>query len=706
MTPSPAAEHRASRIGRIRIAGLAFVVAWTVLIGAQPRVLARLSAAGFDAWQALMPRAVVSMPATVVAIDEKSVAALGRWPWPRTRLAALVESIGRQRPAALGLDLYMPEPDRLSPDRVLAELGEVPAAAASAIAAMPTNDAVLARALAGTPSVLAVAGTVSATGRALRVAPIAVVGADPVAAAAATSRLERFGGTVNSLPELERAASGWGLVSVRPEQGVIRRFPLAASVDGTLVPAFAVELLRVAMRVPALRLVVSGSSIEAIALGDLAIASEGDGAARLHFSRSVPARFVSAVDVLEGRVDPDRLAARIVIVGATALGLGESHTTPLGDAVPGSELHAQLVESIYDGTLLLRPAWAPSAEAIAFALAGAWLAWAVPSWRLRRSVPLAAGSVAIFAAASLVAFRWQRHVLDAALPALGIVVLFGLLLMLTLAEATRRRRALEQVLQIQRERSARIAGELEAARRIQTASLPSVDLVAGDARIDLAASMVPAREVGGDLYDFYRLDERRLFVLVGDVAGKGLPASIFMAVSKALYKSAALRDPGGDPGTLMTEANAEVSRDNAGMLFVTAFAATLDLDTGELVYCNAGHENPFVVDPEDGVARLEGGGGPPLCAVDGFAYRSERRQLRRGAMLCVVSDGITEATDPAGALFGSDRVRGILADLRRMPPAAADVVAMLRDRTHAFMRDAEPADDATVLALVWRGPPR
>ena len=173
--------------------------------------------------------------------------------------------------------------------------------------------------------------------------------------------------------------------------------------------------------------------------------------------------------------------------------------------------------------------------------------------------------------------------------------------------------------------------------------------------------MIPARETGGDLYDYFRLDERRLFFLVGDVAGKGLSASIFMAVSKALYKSATLRAPDADIGELMSAANAEVSRDNPEMLFVTAFAGILDLDTGELDYCNAGHENPCLIHAADAtVRRIEDGDGPPLCAMGDFAYRGARYAMRPGELLCVVTDGVTEARNPAGALYGSARVEAVL----------------------------------------------
>ena len=280
------------------------------------------------------------------------------------------------------------------------------------------------------------------------------------------------------------------------------------------------------------------------------------------------------------------------------------------------------------------------------------------------------------------------------------MLLFGALLVLTLAEATRQKKSLERLVQMQREQSARIAGELEAARRIQTATLPRADLLQGDRRIDIAATMIPARETGGDLYDFFRLDDRRLFFLVGDVAGKGLSASIFMAVSKALYKSATLRAPDADVGALMSAANAEVSRDNPEMLFVTAFAGILDLDTGELDYCNAGHENPYLIHPTDAtVRRIDDGDGPPLCAVGDFEYRGGRRAMRPGELLCVISDGVTEAQDRTGALYGSARVAAILPQVGRR---RGDTRARWSTRCAPTWKPSSPARSPRTTSRSWR----
>jgi serine phosphatase RsbU (regulator of sigma subunit) len=154
----------------------------------------------------------------------------------------------------------------------------------------------------------------------------------------------------------------------------------------------------------------------------------------------------------------------------------------------------------------------------------------------------------------------------------------------------------------------------------------------------------------------------------------------------------------------MSAANAEVSRDNAQMLFVTAFAAILDLDSGELCYCNAGHDNPYRRQPAlPSLARIEDGDGPPLCAAPEFPYAGARCRLQRGELLVLMTDGVVEAHSPAGELYGAGRVQRVL--LRLPADAGAhDAVRALRDDVAAFVGDAEAADDLTLLALRWCGP--
>ena len=362
--------------------------------------------------------------------------------------------------------------------------------------------------------------------------------------------------------------------------------------------------------------------------------TEADGAVRPYFSRHRADRFVSAIDVLEGRVDPSLLSKQMVLIGPSAVGLEEMQDTPIGERMSVSEIHAQLLENLLDGSSLRRPAWAAAAEALLVLLSGALLAWALPRMAPRNVALLLLALVAVAGAGRV---RRLSHARPAARCRHARALAAAALRRAADARADR----VDPAAQVARGRrpdaaraSARIAGELEAAQRIQTASLPRPDLLRGDARADLHAALTPAREVGGDLYDFFMLDGRRLFLLIGDVAGKGLSASIFMAVSKALYKGLMLRTPRADIGDIMTAADAEVSRDNAEMLFVTVFAAILDLESGELSYCNAGHDNPYLLRRGDAAPRrIVDGDGPPLCATSDFVWRSARCRLVPGDVL-------------------------------------------------------------------------
>jgi serine phosphatase RsbU (regulator of sigma subunit) len=216
----------------------------------------------------------------------------------------------------------------------------------------------------------------------------------------------------------------------------------------------------------------------------------------------------------------------------------------------------------------------------------------------------------------------------------------------------------------------------------------------------VAALLEPARTVGGDFYDCFMIDGQHLFFLVADVSGKGLPAALFMASVKSHLKSSALR--GGDPGTVLSRAQDEIARENPELLFVTAFAGSLDLATGLLRYANAGHEPPYARTPQGKPERMGQAGGPPLCVMEGWMFPTWERQLVAGEWLCVVTDGATEAMNKAREFFGSERLR---TKLGWMPVDATPefLVKKLRDDVHEFANGADPADDLTLLALRWEG---
>ncbi|HEY1797888.1 MAG TPA: SpoIIE family protein phosphatase [Stellaceae bacterium] len=240
--------------------------------------------------------------------------------------------------------------------------------------------------------------------------------------------------------------------------------------------------------------------------------------------------------------------------------------------------------------------------------------------------------------------------------------------------------------------------EMQAAATIQNSILPPPLPRSGATEaIDLYAEMHPAREIGGDFYDFFLIDDEHLALTLADVSGKGIPAALFMAVSRTV-----LRTSGGvgDLGERMPAANRLLTTGNAACMFVTTFHAVLNLKTGVLSYCNAGHNPPYVLRAGGGSETLKATG-IPFGVVEDAPYRIDEVTLGEGDTLFVYSDGISEAFNPEGDEFGTDRLEAALAAAHGQ--TANEMVARVLADTKAFANGADQSDDITALALVYRG---
>jgi serine phosphatase RsbU (regulator of sigma subunit) len=239
--------------------------------------------------------------------------------------------------------------------------------------------------------------------------------------------------------------------------------------------------------------------------------------------------------------------------------------------------------------------------------------------------------------------------------------------------------------------------EMRAASEIQQSILPA-PLAPGEGggRVDLHAEMHPAREVGGDFYDFYMIDDDHLAVTVADVSGKGIPASLFMAVSRTVMRSIS---GATDMATGMMQSNKLLSTQNTACMFVTMFHGVLDLRTGRLRYCNAGHNPPYLTRAH-GERETLGSTGIPFGIDADWPYRTEETTLAAGDSLFLFSDGITEAFSATGEEFGTERLEAALERARDL--STAELVRQLLDQVGLFATGAVQSDDITCLALTFR----
>ena len=263
----------------------------------------------------------------------------------------------------------------------------------------------------------------------------------------------------------------------------------------------------------------------------------------------------------------------------------------------------------------------------------------------------------------------------------------------TLAKRTRK------LLELQVKESAekhRIESELNIATQIQTSMLPTN--FPQREEVELYASMSPAREVGGDFYDFFMVDDRHLAIVMADVSGKGVPAALFMVIGKTLIKDHS--NPGRDLGEVFSRVNNLLCESNSEGLFITAFEGVLDLVTGEFNYVNAGHEMPMI---SRGGAAFEAHKIRPgfvLAGMEDIRYRAGSLTLEPGDKLFQYTDGVTEATNATNELYGMQRLTSVLSANAKL--SAQELLPAVRADIDRFVGDAPQFDDITMLCLEYK----
>jgi len=245
-----------------------------------------------------------------------------------------------------------------------------------------------------------------------------------------------------------------------------------------------------------------------------------------------------------------------------------------------------------------------------------------------------------------------------------------------------------------------IRHELSIATEIQTSILPKTFPAFPDRKeFDIYAKMIPAREVGGDLYDFFLIDKSRLGCIIGDVSGKGIPAAMFMAVSKTLLKATALK--GIPPDSCLESVNNILVDDSLPSMFVTVFYAVFDTRNGSLEYCNGGHNPPYIIGKDGQVRKLDHRGGVFLGSVKNLEYESNVTMLQPGETLFLYTDGITEAMNPSEDMFEERRTEEALQRHHALP--LDQLVENVVKDVQAFAGSQEQSDDITCLALRYFG---
>jgi adenylate cyclase len=388
-----------------------------------PLPLEELRLRAFDIFQVIKPRDSTQRPVVIVDIDEASLRKLGQFPWPRTRIADMITKLTQLGAAAVAFDVVFAEPDRLSPALAAEGYRGLDEETKNKLKAMPSNDQVMADAIKKSKVVLGETGLPTLVppppGQQPLPVGVATLGGD------AKPYLFSFPGLLRNVPVLENAAAGRGLFSIRTERdGIVRRVPMVMMAQGQVMPSLSFEMLRVATGQSTILIRMDAAGIKSVALRGFEMPTDRNGQLWVHFAPHDPARYVSAVDVLEGRVPADRVAQRLVLIGTSAAGLLDLKTTPNDPTMPGVEIHAQVLESILSNTVLSQPNYAVAAELCAAFVMGVAIIWLAPILGPVWLLLFGAAFIAVLVGTSWYLFSEQQLLIDFTFPLLSSLLIY------------------------------------------------------------------------------------------------------------------------------------------------------------------------------------------------------------------------------------------------------------------------------------------
>jgi adenylate cyclase len=411
------------KFGYARLICLALLVGLAVLRFLDPAPIEELRIRTFDAFQRIAPREKKIRPVTIVDIDEKSLRKLGQWPWPRTYIADIITSLTNHGAAAIAFDVVFSEPDRLNPAiaaRTMRDLDEV---TRTKLSELPSNDQIFADAIRHSRVVLGETGlaeTMTELDQSLPFTGIATLGdgdVDPF--------IFKFPGLLRNVPVLETAAAGRGLFTIKVERdGIVRRVPMILQAQGVNMPSVTLEMLRVITATPTILIKSDAAGIRSVGVRGLTIPTDGNGQLWLHFAKHDPSIYVSASDVLDNNVPVDMISKKLVLIGTSAVGLNDIKTTPASSAMPGVEVHAQVLESALTGAVVQQPSYGVALEFFAAMILGLLVIAFAPNLGPATLVGVGALFASLLVGTSWYFYQYHRLLIDFTYPLLSTTAIY------------------------------------------------------------------------------------------------------------------------------------------------------------------------------------------------------------------------------------------------------------------------------------------
>jgi adenylate cyclase len=420
------------KFGFARLLGLAILIGFVALRTWDPQPIEELRIRVFDNFQRFHPRVKKQRPVTIVDIDEKSLAKFGQWPWPRTRLADLVINLNNLGARTIGFDMVFSEPDRLNPDIVAGTMRYLDEETRTRLRELPSNDQIFADAIRRARVVLGETGLKEANPQFDKDFPVNGImtlsegGSKGGMPGDPQPYMYEYEGLLRNVKVLETAAAGRGLFTIKNERdGIVRRVPMMLRAQGFPMPSLSFEMLRLLTNTPtvAVRTKPSGA-ITGVKLGRIEIPTDENAELWVHFARQDPSIYVSAADVIDNNVSPEKINGKIVLIGTSAVGLNDIKTTPVSAVMPGVEIHGQVIEAVFENALLSEPWWGLGVEKIAAVVLGLLVVIFVPMFGPFALVVAGAMFASLLVGTSWYFFTQQKLLIDFTFPLMSTTAIY------------------------------------------------------------------------------------------------------------------------------------------------------------------------------------------------------------------------------------------------------------------------------------------
>ena len=618
-----------------------------------PPIIKKISFVNHDFYQKMFNRGEVKS-VTIVDIDEKSLAKIGQFPWRRDIYSKILDNLNQHNPSVIAFDIVFSEEDKQNPKDLLLQLQKE---SDEFLDVKVTNtNQVFIDSLKRSKVVLPVIGEPNDNFIENNSEPklrLIVKGDDP------KNFIYRYKNKITSLENLNSAAKGIGSISLLPNiDGIIRNVPILYNIDNKIWPSLALEAVRVATGQKNLLVQSDKNGIQLIKTRKNIIPSDQNGVINIKYKKFDKKNYISAVDIVNNDFDQKRIENKIILIGSSAQALFDIVKISNGKTVPGVEIHAHIIDNILKNENIVKNLITQIAENIIFLILIIFLIFIPTKIKPKFSIIFFIGSIFLTNILSIVAYQFNFY-LDALFPSIAATVMFMTSLYFRYLE--------ENSIAIENEKKQSILKkEREIAGEVQKKLFPS------NKKIEkyIFAKNTPAKDVSGDYYDYYQVNDNEIYFILGDVTGKGIKAGILMANAAAVFRSLAKMNSSVSKTALYI--NNQVKDSSYQAMFITAILGRINIEKKEMEFINMGHEPMMVLDQNFNFEYIKSTL-PPMGLMpikDETFFKTTTMDISDKTIL-IYTDGVTEGYVDEGKEL---EVGGLENEIKRLNSTVPEII--------------------------------